>query len=81
VIGRVHCQESSTSPPILDPEAVVNVPELGSIQGLKWWTSTNLKPFYVFHGIPYAKSVSGEKRFKVFRLFSSLLRCDIVPST
>lgn len=57
-----------TLPPILDPEAVVSIPDLGTMQGLSWFTSTTLRKFYVFHGIPYAKDTSGDKRFKVMLL-------------
>jgi hypothetical protein len=51
--------------PIYDPDARVEIPDLGAIQGLSWWTSTTLRKFHVFHGIPYAKDTAMEKRFKV----------------
>jgi hypothetical protein len=54
---------------IFDPDAQVTIPDLGTMQGLTWLTYslTNPRKFYVFHGIPYAKDTSVDKRFKVMR--------------
>lgn len=42
----------------------VEAGDLGTIIGSQAWTSKNLSMYYVFHGIPYAESTLGEKRFK-----------------
>jgi len=81
-ISALAQDQSSTFPPILAPDAEVNIPELGKIKGLKWLTySLSPKPFYVFHSIPYAQSVKNEARFKVIEIFlhSKLIHAK-VPS-
>ena len=48
---------------------LVTLPNLGVIRGRTLMTKGNLgndpKPFYNFRNIPFAESVSGEKRFSV----------------
>ena len=51
----------------------VDAGELGKVTGLQLWTSQTLRPFYTFHGIPYAESTAGEGRFKVLNYIVSHL--------
>ena len=62
-------------------DPVVTLPGLGTLQGRVKSTVGNLgntpKQFYNFRNIPFANSVSGDKRFSVKLLFA--LTADIVP--
>jgi hypothetical protein len=47
-------------------DRTVEAGDLGNIMGLMPYTTTTpSRPFYVFHGIPYAEPTGGTDRFKV----------------
>ena len=63
---------------------VVQLPGLGYVQGKEKLTKGNLaypqKTYYSFRNIPFANTVSGEKRFTVLKLIATTINYNN-PST